>query len=316
MNLFAELVGQEEVKRKLNFYLESYNKTSTIPFLNFIGAKGLGKTKFVHEFGRGLLDTNKVKKPMLEINSSSIDSARQFFTQVFQPHVQDKEVVLFFDEAHCLPKDLSYALLSIFNTDNKKVKEYTAGEDVYTFDFTKQNFIFATSESDKIFAPLRDRLTTIEFADYSNDDLKKIFSLNVANVEFEDEALSLLSETSRGNARSCILRSKEVQTYCANYSVNKFTVDDARKLFYILGILPHGLNRIEWQILNILRSQGQCSLSMLAAKTGLSRTSIQRDHELYLIRKGFINIDILRGITSHGCKVLDNAKKSDTVFAT
>ena len=316
MNLFAELVGQEEVKRKLNFYLEAYGKTSTIPFLNFIGAKGLGKTKFVREFGRGLVDSNKVKKPMLEINSSSIENSRQFFGQVFQPHVQDKEVVLFFDEAHCLPKDLSNALLSIFNTDNMNKKDYVVGEDVYTFDFTKQHFIFATSESDKILAPLRDRLTTIEFADYSNEDLKKIFTLFLSDIEFEDEALNMLSETSRGNARSCILRSKEVQTYCKNYSVNKFTVDDAKKLFYILGILPHGLNRIEWQILNILRSQGQCSLSMLAAKTGLSRTSIQRDHEMYLIRKGFMNIDILRGITSQGCKVLDNAKKSDTVFAT
>ena len=44
MNLFAELVGQEEVKRKLNFYIESYSKTSTIPFLNFIGAKYMCNT--------------------------------------------------------------------------------------------------------------------------------------------------------------------------------------------------------------------------------------------------------------------------------
>ena len=47
MNYFAELVGQEEVKRKLSFYLEAHAKTELVPFLNFVGAKGLGKTAFV-----------------------------------------------------------------------------------------------------------------------------------------------------------------------------------------------------------------------------------------------------------------------------
>jgi hypothetical protein len=48
---------------------------------------------------------------------------------------------------------------------------------------------------------------------------------------------------------------------------------------------------------------------MLAAKTGLSRTAIQRDFELYLIRKGFISIDNVRYITGNGCKVLESVKK-------
>jgi Holliday junction resolvasome RuvABC ATP-dependent DNA helicase subunit len=309
MNSFAELVGQEEVKRKLNFYLSAYEKTSFIPFLNFIGAKGLGKSRFVSKFSESIKDSHGNRKPFIELNSSSIQSAKHFFQQVFLSHIQDKDVVVFFDEAHCLPKDLVYALLTILNTESNSVKEYNAGDNVYIFDLKRQHFIFATTESDKIFSPLRDRLTTIEFADYSNNELKQIFNINLPNIEFEDEALNLLSETSRGNARSCVLRANEVKTYCTNYGISKFTVDDARKLFYILGVLPHGLNRIEWQILSILRNQGQCSLSMLAAKTGLSRTSIQKDHELYLIRKNFISIDGLRGITTQGAKILDNVQK-------
>lgn len=309
MNLFADLVGQEEIKRKLNFYLEAYKKTSTIPFLNFIGAKGLGKSCFVNRFAESIHGSNGSRKLFINLNSSSVRSLRSFFDQLFIKYIQDSEVIVFFDEAHCLPKDLTNALLTILNTEKESVKEYVNGDDVYRFDFKKHHFIFATTESDKIFPPLRDRLTTIEFADYSQKELKQIFIINLPDIEFEDEALNLLSETSRGNARSCVLRAKEVQTYCANYGITKFTVDDARKLFYILGVLPYGLNRIEWQILSILRNQGQCSLSMLAAKTGLSRTSIQKDHELYLIRKNFISIDGLRGITTQGAKVLDNVQK-------
>jgi Holliday junction resolvasome RuvABC ATP-dependent DNA helicase subunit len=106
-----------------------------------------------------------------------------------------------------------------------------------------------------------------------------------------------------------VLRAKEVKLYADRYEITRFTKEDAEKLFYILDILPYGLNRIEWQILNILRKEGSCTLSMLAAKTGLSRTAIQRDHELYLIRKGFISIDNVRYITGNGCKVLESVKK-------
>ena len=58
-----------------------------------------------------------------------------------------------------------------------------------------------------------------------------------------------------------------------------------------------------------VRNNGSCTLSMLAAKTGLTRTAIQRDHELYLIRKGFISIDNIRYITTNGCKALETIKK-------
>jgi len=139
--------------------------------------------------------------------------------------------------------------------------------------------------------------------------LKEIFQKALPNIEFDEEALSMLSETSRGNARSCVLRAKEVKLYADRFEVKHFTKEDSEKFFFILDILPHGLNRIEWQILNILRKEGNCTLSMLAAKTGLSRTAIQRDHELYLIRKGFISIDNVRYITSNGCKVLELVKK-------
>ena len=43
----------------------------------------------------------------------------------------------------------------------------------------------------------------------------------------------------------------------------------------------------------------------MSQKTGLSRSSIQRDHEMYLLRKGFITIEGLRKITSSGAKVVE-----------
>jgi len=307
--MFEELVGQNEVKRKLAFYASAYATSRTVPFLNFIGARGLGKTNFVREFAKSLLNSNGVKKPVLEINSSSIKNSSEFFGQFFVNNIQDKEVILFFDECHCLPENLVFAFLTILNTEKTNIKEYTHGNTVYTFDFTKINMLFATTESDKLFLPFRDRLTTIEFADYSTEELEQIFIKNLPDIQIDKNALAMLADTSRGNPRSCVLRAKDVALYCKNYNVRHFTVDDANKLIYILGILPHGLNRIEWQILSILRQQGHSSLSALAAKTGLSRTAIQRDYELFLIKKNFIYIDGLRMITTNGINVLNSKNK-------
>ena len=64
------------------------------------------------------------------------------------------------------------------------------------------------------------------------------------------------------------------------------------------------------QLLKILRRDGHCSLQMLAAKTGLSRTAIQRDHELYLMRKNLLVIDGKRNITNDGVKLFDDYCRS------
>ena len=40
---FSHLIGQDNVKKKLNFYLKAYHATNVCPFLNLVGAKGLGK---------------------------------------------------------------------------------------------------------------------------------------------------------------------------------------------------------------------------------------------------------------------------------
>ena len=306
---FDDLVGQKFVKSKLEFYIEAYKKTGTVPFLNFVGAKGNGKTAFAREFGRHITDSLGANKRFIEINTSTIKSGKHFFEQVFLPHIYDQEVVVFFDEAHALPNDLTYAFLTILNTEKDHIREFNAADNTYVFDFKKHHFIFGTSESDKVFIPLKDRLTTIDFEDYNSEELSSIFKNNLNNVQFEEGVLDQLAETSRGNARSCVHRAKEVGIYCARFETEIFTKQDLKNFFDIMGILPYGLNRIEWQILNILRREGQCTLSALAAKTGLTRTAIQRDFELFLLRKNFISINGLRSITLNGVKAIDKIAK-------
>jgi len=302
---FDKLVGQISVKKKLGFYLEAYNSTSIVPFLNFVGAKGLGKTEFAREFGRNILNAEGNKRTFVEINSSTVKGVSQFFEQIYLPFILDKEVTIFFDEAHALPKEVIMVFLSIFNTESGSEKTIVHKETAYTFDFKKHSFLFATTESDKIFAPFKDRLITVDFDNYSQADLSQIFLNNLQNITFEADALDYISSTFRGNARNCVQRVKDIQFYSASRNVNNFSMKEIKDLCDTLGILPEGCTQIEWRILNILRKEGRQSLQGLSARTGLSRSSIQKDHENYLLSRGYMEIDIQRIITAKGCALLN-----------
>ena len=302
---FDKLVGQDSVKKKLGFYLEAYNSTSIVPFLNFVGAKGLGKTEFAREFGRNILNNEGNKRTFVEINSSTVKGVSQFFEQIYLPFILDKEVTIFFDEAHALPKELVMVFLSIFNTESGHEKTIIHKETAYVFDFKKHSFLFATTESDKIFAPFKDRLITVDFDNYSQGDLSQIFLNNLVNITFADDALDYISSTFRGNARNCVQRVKDIQFYSKSRNINHFSMVEVKDLCDTLSILPEGCSQIEWRILNILRKEGRQSLQSLSARTGLSRNSIQKDHENYLLSKGYIEIDGQRLITAKGCALLN-----------
>jgi Holliday junction resolvasome RuvABC ATP-dependent DNA helicase subunit len=302
---FDKLVGQDSVKKKLGFYLEAYNSTSIVPFLNFVGAKGLGKTEFAREFGRNILNNEGNKRTFVEINSSTVKGVNQFFEQIYLPFILDKEVTIFFDEAHALPKELIMVFLSIFNTESGHEKTIIHKETAYVFDFKKHSFLFATTESDKIFAPFKDRLITVDFDNYSQGDLSQIFLNNLVNITFANDALDYISSTFRGNARNCVQRVKDIQFYSKSRNINHFSMVEVKDLCDTLSILPEGCSQIEWRILNILRKEGRQSLQSLSARTGLSRNSIQKDHENYLLSKGYIEIDGQRLITAKGCALLN-----------
>ena len=303
---FSHLIGQDNVKKKLNFYLKAYQATSVCPFLNLVGAKGLGKTLFAKEFAKNLKNRDGSKRPFLELNCSTIKDNTQFFEQIFIPLIMNNEITILFDEAHALPKDLTMAFLTIFNTEKTNKKEFVYDEQTFEFDFTKQTFIFATTESDKLFPPLKDRLSTVDFEPYDANNLGEIIKLNCDGINFSDQALEKLSLTVRGNARNAVMRSKEIVLYCESENQNTFETSDYLRLTDLLGILPHGITCTEKQILEILADRGSCKLQTLSAITGLSPTSLRRDHEVYLLRKNFMQIEGERKITNFGKSLIES----------
>tara|TARA_Y100000310_G_C20551002_1_gene748080 strand:+ start:249 stop:1187 length:939 start_codon:yes stop_codon:yes gene_type:complete len=300
---FPELVGQLNVKKKLSFYLDAFHKTEMCPFLNLVGAKGLGKTEFAKAFAKNLYNKGGDRRPFLELNCSTIKNNEQFFEQIFLPLIAENEITILFDEAHALPQDLTMAFLTIFNAEKDATKRFEWNEMTFEFNFKKQTFIFATTESDKIFPPLKDRLTTIDFEPYDSDELSEIIKLCLPNIIFADGVLDEISDTIRGNARSAVKRAKEIQLYCGAKSKITFNEFDFKDLADKVGIMPYGITFTEKQILEVLNNCGSCTLTGLSAKLGMSKTSVQRDHELYLLNKNLMEIDGKRKITAEGQKL-------------
>lgn len=308
-NYFPDLVGQDSVKKKLSFYINAFNKTSQSPFLLMSGAKGLGKTEFAKAFAKNLHNQDGEKRTFLELNCSTIKNNEQFFEQIFLPLIADNEITILFDECHALPQDLTMAFLTIFNAEANSMKRFEWNEMTFEFNFKQQTFIFATTETDKIFPPLKDRLTSVDFEPYSEEDLGKIVQLCTPEIKFaNEECLKKVASTIRGNARSAVKRSKEISLYCGANGSKYFTLNNFYDLCDQVGILPYGITYTEKQILEALNNCGSATLTGLAAKIGMSKTALQKDHELYLLNKNLIEIDGKRKITGRGlelCKKLD-----------
>jgi len=305
---FPELIGQLAVKKKLSFYLDAFEATKLSPFLCLVGAKGLGKTEFAKAYAKNLHNDDGNGRAFLELNCSTIKNNEQFFEQIFMPIIHDNEVTILFDEAHALPKDLTMAFLTIFNTEKNHTKNFEWDGMNFEFDFKRQTFIFATTESDKIFPPLKDRLTTIDFEPYSRDELAQIVKLCTPNITFTDSALEKVAKSVRNNPRNAVMRSKEIVLFCASKNTTEFTEESFDELSDAIGILPYGISYTERQILDVLKECGSCSLTTLSAKIGLSPSAIRRDHEMYLLNKNLMEIDGKRKITAQGIKVSDLAQ--------
>ena len=295
---FKHIVGQDHIKRQLSFYLDAYKTTNILPFLMFNGQRGIGKTEFARALG------GAAKKTFYEINSSSIKSEKQFFEQMM-PQIQGTECILFFDEAHELPKKLVTAFLSILNTEKKTVVHYTYQDVEYTFNFEQMSFIFATTEMDRLFAPFKDRLTVVDFVPYTNSEVKDIIKKRVPSVKFAAGVLDDIATTIRGNARSAVKRAKEIEMYCEAKNNPDFSSEDWASLCHKANINKRGLSNTEIQILNALKERGPLTLTMLSAITGLSIQALRKEAELHLLKMNLLRIDTKREITSQGLRLLE-----------
>jgi Holliday junction DNA helicase RuvB len=303
--LFPDIVGQPNAKRVLDFFCRGYEKTSRIPHLMFVAPKGCGKTTMAKATARRLKSINKDKK-YFEINCSTLKNVKQFFNQIVIPYMQDREATILFDECSEIPKDVTMALLTILNPNPDHQTSFSFEDYTVDFDFRQLSFMFATTETQSVFHALMDRLERVDLEEYSLSEMGEIVGMNL-DLKIEPKALESISSVLRGNARAAQKMAQKIESYCEMNDTKVFKDSDWKKLSNILSIFPLGLNTTEILLLNILKDNKDCSLTNLAAKTGISKHAVQRDFEIYLQKHSLMDITTAgRNITAKG---LDYLKK-------
>ena len=284
---FSEIVGQDKIKNKLNFLIEGYNKTKILPHLLFVAPRGCGKTLIAQKTAN-LLGREKT----IIVNCSTIKNVKSFFNQIMLPYVFDKDTTIIFDEASELPRDVTMALLTILNPNSTNQNDFTFDEGTYTFRFNQNTFIFCTTEAQKIFHALLDRLYRIDLEDYSYIDLGRIISKNleIKNQKIQSETLSEVASVCRGNARQAQSMANQIASYLASKNCNELDKNGWLEIRDRLSIYPLGLTEIELNVIKLLKEYGELRLTNLSAKTNLTKDMLQKNVELYLMRNHLIEI--------------------------
>jgi len=149
-----------------------------------------------------------------------------------------------------------------------------------------------------------DRLERVDLEEYTLEEMGKIVSLNL-DIKIDAKALEDISSVLRGNARAAQKMAQKIESYCEQNNTKAFKLEDWKKLSNILSIYPLGLNITEILLLNILKDNKDCSLTNLAAKTGISKHAVQRDFEIYLQKHSLMDITTAgRNITAKGLEYL------------
>jgi Holliday junction resolvasome RuvABC ATP-dependent DNA helicase subunit len=226
------------------------------------------------------------------VNCSTIKNVKSFFNQVMLPFVYDKDTTIIFDEASELPRDVTMALLTILNPNTNNQNEFTFEDGTYTFRFNQNSFIFCTTEAQKIFHALADRLYRIDMEDYSYVSLGKIIQNNLKskNQSIEINVIDEVASVCRGNARQAQSMANQISSYLSSKNSNKLTSGGWSEIKGKLSIYPLGLSEIELNIIKILKEHGEVRLTNLSAKTNLTKDMLQKNVEMYLMRNNLIEV--------------------------
>ena len=313
-DIFPNIVGQPITKNKLSFFIENSRQNGILPNILFVGPKGAGKTELARSLARQIKQKDGKPREFLKIGSATLANVRQFINQIYVPYnMIRREVTLFFDEAHAMKPDLSTEFLNILDVTKDNKTLYTLDGTVYEFDFARHAFLFATTESNKIFAPLVSRFERIDLEDYTPADLALIIGRNLDGVEYDENMLIAMTQDLRPNPREAVKFAGHMRNYLISKNKRRLSPEDWRYVRNRLGLLPLGLNRTELKILRVLDDRAEASLTALASVTNMSRDSLQKDNEMYLLSRKLIDIGCRgRRITNQGREYLRSL--DDKVF--
>ena len=282
LSILDNVIGQEEARKKLAFFVKSSSKETPMPTLLFTGSHGLAKTFMASKVALAL------GRELIEVNCGTLTDTKALFEKVLLSSViGDKPKTILFDEAHKLPYDITTALLTLLNP-NKDNKNYLSFRDwIIEYDFTRINVIFATTDAYQMWKPLVNRCEDVYFSLYDNEELYKILNGYLPNVSLECNKEDL-SYACRGRGRDAYLISQNIKRYCTMKGTKVLVNKGWKELSGIFGIHSMGLNTQEVTLMKLLQEQSPISCNNIAVRLGVNTNNVEEEIEVRPRELGFI----------------------------
>ncbi len=256
---FADVVGQDTIKSILS---RACLQNKIAPAYLLCGTRGVGKTTLARVFAKALnCEKSPTAEPcnvcsnckqitqgsfvdVVEIDGASnrgIDDIRKLRETVGYSPLNGRYKVIIIDEAHMLTKEAFNALLKTLEEPPKNVV-----------------FVLATTEQHKFPITILSRCQQFVFKQVSESALEQHLSkvLTLEKINFEEEALALISRRASGSVRD----SMSLLGQCLAFMLDENEILAESKVKAVLGLV--GLELMD-KLLNSIANQDIQTLTIL-----------------------------------------------------
>lgn len=328
-----EIIGNDNIKETLKITIEAAKEEKRpVPHQIFEGHTGCGKTTFARAIGKAQNGN------FYETNAAGITSHVDLLNYFVRLKEND---VLFIDEIHVLPKKLeefSYPVMEDFEYSinledvpllsqlNLKFEESSTVSKFLRLKVPPFTLIGATTSIGGISSPLLDRFKgRHQLNPYSDSDIEKILrrSAGLLKVQLTDDAFVNLSKRCKSVPRIANSRIEWLRDYSLSIRKQRLkpkdieegklatlTVEDVNKAMSMIDIDEDGLNNHDRQYLAAVDEMQPIGIQSLAARTGFTIETIQKEIEPYLLRCGKIKVTSGGRVTADYEEDFEDALKS------